>query len=344
MGVMIAGLLGGCAARPDVVSQRQHGINDRYVVSQMPAVYAAIAQQDEENRSKLSLEHATRWSKSNLAQIASRMAYCFGLTDEQREMMVILRQLNPDTIERGEDGRVYNTGAVLGRNDWVSLDATLSCRKTAVMHESTPRVQRGENQAATTPRVVSTYRVPANTTFDARFGHVYNTLTLSGTIDLARGDLGDSAGKAAATPVDAALAVRKHGNTLHLTLDKASPFNALRLDARGRGVMGMALKVDSDAAIFAGVVYVGSTIYVEIPVEVNASWTRLRLASPITRPGNELTPSREATLLAADGPFHDKEKNDDPWADANANGIVDGADALLRIYADDMKDRGWPGF
>lgn len=341
---MILGLLGGCASRPDWVWERQHCINDRYVVSQMPAAYAAIVRQDEETRGKSSLECTKRSSDSGLVLLVSKISYDFGFIQEQRDFMEILRHLNPATIERGEDGRVYNTCAVLGRNDWVSLDATFSLRETMLACGMSWSDRAGKNDAASRPRVVFTYGVPANTTFDARFGHVYNALTLSGTISLAREGPRSPAGDATMIPVDAALSVRKHGNTLRLTLDKSSPFNALVLDAQGHGMLGMALTVESDAAIFAGVVYVGSTIYVEIPVEVNASWTRLRLVSPISRPGNELTPARETTLLAADGPFHKMGVKYDAWVDSNANGIHDGADALLRIYADDMKNRGWPGF
>lgn len=321
MSAMALGLLGGCASKPDALWARQDHLNQRYVASQLPAAYAAMNRLDEAARNQLHLEHAKRSADTGLVMLASKISCDFGFTQEQRDFMAILRHFHPNTIEQGEDGRVYNAGVIFGRNDWVSLDAPLTLQR------ATPHT--GETGHA--GRAVYTYALPADTTFDAKIGEVYNTLTLSGTIDIARTNP-TRAPDAAPSVVDALLVVRENGRTLRLTLDKASPFSTLHLDARGRGLLGMAMKIESEAATYAGVVYVGSSIYFEIPVEANVSWTRLRIVVPIARPGNELTPARDTTLLAADGPFQKLDINTDPWADSNANGILDGADRLLWIY------------
>lgn len=332
MGAIFLLLLAGCASRPDEVWQRQHCLNDRRVCSQLPGVYAAMNLVDHEARDKKFGEYIKRSSDSSLVLLVSKIAYDFGFVEEQRDFMTILRHFNPATIERGDDGKVYNSCSILGRTDWVSLDATLTRQRT----------RPADDASGSQPRGVYTFTLPANTTFDARFFHAYNDLTLSGSIDLTTPEPGTPV--AEATPTRAVLVVGKNGNNLRLTLDPANPFNTLRLDPQGHGVLGMALKVESDARDLAGVVYVGSTIYVEIPVEVNEAFTRLRLASSIFRPGNELTPASATTLLAADGPFHKMDVKADAWADSNANGILDGADAILWLYATDLKDRLWPGF
>lgn len=298
-------------------------------------------------------ELSTRVNEAHGHILAAKIACDEGDNDLMREHLRRVRDLLLPKIIKNANGQIYNTMVALGRNDWMALDTTLTlapqdpCKSVTmtvasqgvVNAEATGKAVEEEGASASVAVVVPaasaqsyttcTYVVPPGTTFDLRFGDEYHGVTIAGAIDLARTNpaIPESGSVVAAIPTDVQLTLSKYGRKARLTLDKTSPYNAMRIDAQGNGVLGVALNLESDSSDLVGLVYVGATIYFEFPVEVNSAWTSVRLNVPRTRPGNELTPAEELTLIAADGPLSPPPPIDsDICGDVNGNGIRDGAD------------------
>lgn len=290
--------------------------------------------------------------------LAAKIACDEGNNDLMREHLRRLRDILLPKIVSGANGQIYNTMVAMGRNDWITLDTTLTlapqdpCKNVTmtivpqgiVNAEAAGKAvedQGGETgvtvvvpAASTQAFTTCTYNVPSGTTFDMRFGEEFRGVMLGGSFDLARTNtpIPENGLVVAAIPTDLQFTASKYGHKLRLSLDKTNPYNALRLDAQGKGVLGVALTLESDSSALVGLVYVGSTIYFEFPVEVNASWTSVRLMVPRTRPGNDFTPVNDLALIAADGPRTSPPPiANDPCSDLDGNGIRDGADE--RIYA-----------
>ena len=170
-----------------------------------------------------------------------------------------------------------------------------------------------------------TYSINGSVPLEAKFGEELAG-TLSGSVSLAVLDVGGQA--MAALPTDANLSATFQGQTVKFTLEKSSPFNSLRANVQGEGTLGLVMKVDSKSPMLAASMYMGQTMYFEVPVTVAPDWQSFTVAVASTRSGRLLTPVDDDVLLAADGRFEPRVTNT-PCADDNNNGIRDGAEEQI---------------
>jgi len=275
-----------------------------------------------------------------------------------------IRDLWAPKIISDSNGKIVNTMVVLLRQDWMALDTTLTltpqdpCKSVTlaiapqgvVNAEATGKAIENDGDSASVAIVVPaaaaqsytscTYIIPTGTTADLRMSDEYPGIALSGSIALARTNVAIPEGgtTVAAIPTDVQMSASMHGRKLTLALDKTNPFNALRLDAQGKGTLGVALTLDSKSTDLIGLIYVGATIYFEFPVEVNEAWTTVRLNVPRARPGNELTPTPDFMLAGTDGtPVPLPPYLGDRCADANGNGVPDGADWYIHDISSSLE-------
>ena len=240
-----------------------------------------------------------------------------------REAARRIRDLWLPTVVRSADGKVVNQMIALGSRDYIVIDATLP----RLPDSCTPIADAVATDNA------CTYTVPANTTFNMRFGDIArNSLSLSGSIAVAQTAAAfPSTGVGpVGLPTDDPLTARFLGQTITLDLDRTCPYNVLRVDANGNGALCVALTVDSNSPALVGFIQIGSTIYFELPVQVAKDWSAIRIHADASVPGHLLTPTDPVALAGADNPSS-AVNAEDPWADTNENGLPDGADEV--IYA-----------
>lgn len=258
-------------------------------------------------------------------------------------------------------GIVQNEMIALGRNDYLTIDVSMTrgpnskpvtvsiVDGTAVNPEAAGGASEGGRSAvpgaagaesfavlpanATQSFTSCNYTVPPGSTLNLRFGKPYNGLAFSGSLSIAKLSEFPRMGSAdVGLPTAVSLKASALGHKLALDLDKTSPYNTLRLDSTGKGTLGVALTLSSDSSALIGLVQVGSTIYFQLPVEVSADWTTLRLRVDSTTPGDAITPTVAVVLAGSDNQtLPPALTNDRGCTDSNENRIKDGAERF--IYA-----------
>jgi len=356
-GALLLAATGGWSVYADGCCQREFCQNTRNLYPHIARkIETCCERQDAQERAACLAAAEASISEAEGHILAASLACQANDYELMREHIRRLRDILLPKIFPGPNGQIYNTLVGFGRQDWIALDTTLTlapntpCKSVTVTltpqgvinAEATGKAVEDEGGEAGVAVVVPasstqaytscTYVVPSGTTFDMRFAEEYHGVTFSGSIDLARTNptIPETGLVVAAIPTEAQFIMSKYGHKLRMSLDKTSPYNTLRLGADGKGVLGVALALESDSSALAGLVYVGATVYFEFPVEVNAAWTSVRLNVPRARPGNELTPVEDKTLIVADGPRAELPPiGGDPCADVNGNGIPDGVDRQI---------------
>lgn len=348
----------GCTARS--CCERRACQDIRFLKAQIGMNYAMCCQGPAEERSKC-LSDLQDKANATLSLILTAKQACDNNNNALlRETIQRIRDLWLPKVIKTATGQVVNQMVAFGSQDYLVLDTTLprlpdSCTPVTVSivggavvnAEATGRAAE-DNRAlspeavdpevalvvpsnATTTYNACTYAVPANTTFNMRFGGaVLNGLSLSGTIAVAQTAAAFPAVGVGPVglPTDVSLTASFLGQKITLDLDKTCPYNVLRVDASGNGALCVALTVDSDSPDLVGFVQIGSTIYFELPVQVAGDWSAIRIHADASIPGHLLTPTDPVALAAADGPSS-AVIAEDPCADANENGIRDGADEVI---------------
>lgn len=333
--------------------------NIRFLNAQIAMNYAMCCQKPAQERGQC-LSQTQEKVNTTLGLILTAKQACDNNDDALvRDTIKQIRDIWLPKIIKTATGQVVNQMVALGSQDYLVIDATLprvpdSCTPVTVSivgndivnAEATGRAS--ENSRALSPLAAGpeialvvpanavatynacTYAVPANTTFNMRFGDVWNGLSLSGAIAIARTSTAfPTAGVGAVgLPTDVSLTASVMGQTLTLELDKTCPYNALRTDGVGNGTLCVALNVDSNSPALVGLIQVGSTIYFEFPVRVAKDWSSIRIHADASVPGHLLTPTDPDALAGADNPPASVIA-EDPCTDNDGNGIRDGADEAI---------------
>lgn len=318
MCLMASLLFGGCASFTPSCCERNTCENLRVVETAIASGYAACCKKDGDARVEC-LSAVGEDVQSLLGLILAAQIAC--QNEEDAVARDIIRDLK-DTLKTltgrpaiqviskvGE--RVENSVVLFGRNDWMSLSATL-LPETGEASPDTIESCEFHFASATPLRI--------------RFGQDIAG-TIDGTVSLARLEASGETQKGRPTGVD--VRVRMLGQTVTLTLDKSSPFNSLETNQQGVGALSLALTVDSESSGLASSVYMGETYYFCIPVTVAADFSSVRFELTSAMAGNLYTPSSEASLNAADE-SSSVAIGGDPCADLDSNGIRDGADEVIR--------------
>lgn len=272
-----------------------------------------------------------------------------------RDTIKKIRDLYATSIILNPEGKVENSLVSLGHNDWIALDITLprlvnacvpvtsaigatgiiNAEATGTAAEST--VVGVETQTAVVVPASSTfalsscqYEIPQGATLDLRYGTEYHDIGLSGSMSIAQTGVAIPAGGTAdvGLPTKVSLKAKYLGQELTFELDKTCPFNTLRVNANGDGYLGVALKSDTNSSELLGIIQVGATLYFTFPVHVSADFSTLRIHATAAVHGDEITPTNRDVLLGADTPPHPVITSN-PCADADGNGIRDGADEAI---------------
>lgn len=332
--------------------------NMRFLNAQIAAGYARCCQKPPEVQETCFDELDTKLDETFALILQAKIACDSSDTDLLRETIKKMRDLWLPKIAKSETTGAMNEMTAFGHADWVNLDVTLprnpgSCKSVtvavvdskAVNAEATGKATEsaGSGMAGTgtdvalvvtaeSPQAYTSceFTIPDQTTFSMRFGTELTGLGLAGSVSIAQTSESFPASGSAAVglPTDMSLKANYLGNVLRLELDKTSPFNTLEVDANGDGRLGVALTLSSDSINLIGFVQVGSTIYFNFPVHVDAGFGSLRIHSTPATPGDTITPTDPIILLGADTTPHPGIAND-RCADADGNGIRDGADEVI---------------
>jgi hypothetical protein len=317
--VLLAALafLTACTSSREALSDTVDAENRRFVYGHIAAAWEHCCALSPDEQAACFLGATSRVDASLAQLMAIHMAGSYQLEDILCEGSAALRDIWSPAIIQAEDGRTLNQMTALGQRDWIQLDARLPRRDAP---GSDPRV--------------ATFTLPRGTHFTMRYRDTHRGIRLSGQITLVQTAELPGAEHGTAPIAHLAhfsLSAARRGHVITLSLDEAAPHNALRIDADGRGTLHAALTVASPSPALAGLVQVGSTIYIELPVTVapDLSWLHLHI-DPAT-PGSALTPTVPIILLGADTP---PAPITPPPAshcagDTNGNGIPDGAESLI---------------
>jgi hypothetical protein len=253
------------------------------------------------------------------------------------------------------DGRVENTLLGFAVRDWVSLDATLTlqgnspCKPQTVTIVSNKVVnpeatgnavdaQANSSESSTIALVVPSASVSSLQSCTYSMGSSV-PLTVSYRDDVVSGNfngkvslapLATDDGRMLALPTDAVFTAKVAGATLTMTLDKTCPHNTLVADANGQGTLKAAMLVDSPSSLLAGDLAIGRVMYFEFPVTVAQDWSSVRVQMAQGQSAAAYTPFDPVLLMAGTAHQTTVAIGGDVCADADNNGIRDGADEVIR--------------
>lgn len=340
----------------------RHACEDlRFLSGMIAADYAKCCQKPTATEQTACLDET--WSKVNATEvlILSAKIACDNNDDAAiRDLVKQIREIWVPKILKSASGRVENQMIALGQHDWLNLKATLArpaqdgCKPVTLALVSTEvlnpeavgkaadAVSLAMPTGAPVPAAVitantgpsytaCTFDLPPATSFAMKFGDVWSGIGLSGSMAIAQTATFPVAGAGQATvgvPTALSFSLSYLGEKANLDLDKTCPYNTLSVDANGNGTLGVALTLTSGSHSLAGLIQVGGTIYFSLPVHMSADWAKLEIRTDKTAPGETYTPTNHDVLVGADTPPHPGVTNT-PCADADGNGIRDGADEAI---------------
>ncbi len=324
-------LLGGWVSATPSCCERYTCENWRALKPLIASGYSDCCRSEGDARQTCFNKYDELMNQIKLKFIEAQIACQNGDTEEARRILRDIKDKFKDLLGAVAfqsiskvDGNIENSVALFGEDDWISLGVTLfptpgqSCKP-----QSVAVVAPAESPAAL---VSCDFRFPSDTQIRVRFG-TEATGTIGGTVSLARLQTADGSLRALPTAVD--LRVRMLGQTITLVLDKSSPYNSLEAAPDGSGFLSVALTVDSKSAALAPSLYLEETYFFRFPVTVDPDFRSLRFNLTPSMPGHLYSPVSQMTLRAI-GPSTPVLVGGDPCADANGNGIADGADRTIR--------------
>lgn len=353
-------LLGGWASVTPSCCERHTCENWRALKPLIAAKYSDCCRRDGDARQACFNRYDELMNQVMMKFIEAQIACQNGDAEEARRIIRDIKDKFKDVLGTVAfqsiskvDGKLENSIALFGERDWISLGVTLfpvpgqSCKpqvvavvgtKTVNPEATGKAVADADGGAGTAELAVVVpaessaalvscdFQFPADTQIRVRFGSEA-TGTIGGGVSLARLQTNDGSLRALPTAVD--LRVRVLGQTITLVLDKSSPYNSLEATPDGAGVLSVALTVDSKSATLAPSLYLEETYLFRFPVTVDPDFRSLRFNLTPAMPGHEYSPVSRMTLRAA-GESSPVPAGSDTCADANGNGIPDGADATIR--------------
>ena len=353
-------LLGGWVSATPSCCERYTCENWRALKPLIASGYSDCCRSEGDARQTCFNKYDELMNQIKLKFIEAQIACQNGDTEEARRILRDIKDKFKDLLGAVAfqsiskvDGNIENSVALFGEDDWISLGVTLfptpgqSCKPQSVALVGTKTVNpeaTGKTVAdaeggggtaelavvvpAESPAALVScdFRFPSDTQIRVRFG-TEATGTIGGTVSLARLQTADGSLRALPTAVD--LRVRMLGQTVTLVLDKSSPYNSLEAAPDGSGYLSVALTVDSKSAALAPSLYLEETYFFRFPVTVDPDFRSLRFNLTPSMPGHLYSPVSQMTLRAI-GPSTPVPVGGDPCADANGNGIPDGADRTIR--------------
>lgn len=161
--------------------------------------------------------------------------------------------------------------------------------------------------------------------FERTLGVVKGRLTIT---ELLSGD------QSKLVPTDMVLTLQGDGITTTLTLEETCPYNELVLDANGDGYLGMAVSLSSASEALTRISQLGA-FWMMLPVSEDVTG-QLVFDTSGWSIGTEVFPIQPATMAIALGQTGNAGSlpngRDESCADADGNGIRDGADEIINIY------------